>query len=185
MRSIPSISKKAVSSLAALIILLLCAASYAEGPQENEKYVRELIIRLNNSYIQLDRALKELDDTVRDFPNTNIYISVLKRDRTIELVSMEVWGNDEILKSHIYAPLENSALEGGGRHELFSGEIRRGNQVLKIIYHWREGTAPPQKEVMVLPITVSAAKSYVIELFFEKKKDKLVVSHTQLDFSSR
>lgn len=185
MRSIQSLPKKAGLSLAAMIILLLCAASYAAGPQENEKYVRELIIRLNNNYIQLDRALKELDDTVRDFPNTNIYISVLKRDRTIELISMEVWGNDELLGAHIYAPIENSALEGGGRHELFRGEIRRGNQVLKVIYHWREGNAPPQKEALVLPITVSAAKSYVIELSFEKKKDRLVVSHTQLDFSSR
>jgi len=185
MNSILSASKKSILFFAALAVPLFCAASYAESPQDNEKYVRELIIRLNNNYIQLDRALKELDENVRDFPNTNIYLSVLKRDKGAELVSMEVWGNDELLKSHIYAPIENTALEAGGRHELFRGEIRKGNQILKVIYYWSEGNGAPQKEVLILPMTISPAKSYVIELSFEKKKDKLAVRHTQFDFSSR
>lgn len=181
MRNVRLKSVLAIAFFAVLLFPGLCLSDSLEG----EKYVRELIIRLNNNYIQLNRALKDLEESVRDFPSTNLYMSVIKREKGADLVSMEVWDNEKLLGSHVYSPIENQALESGGRLELYRGEIRRGNQILKVIYYWADGKKQPQKEVILIPVTVAAARTYLIELSLEKKKEKLGLNHTQFDFSTR
>ena len=161
--------------------LLPAGECHAQGLPE--KSIREMIIKLNDNYIVLNKQLKELEDSVRDFPGTSISISVVKDDKSAELISVEVWDKDKPLKSHVYTPLDNEVLGMGGRHELYHGEVRRGTHGVKIVFYWKEGKKSAQKEEQIIPVTVAAGTTYFMELSFEKRKDRLELRSTQLDFS--
>lgn len=184
-----NVNSKGMKASAFVVLLLLiavclfsAAASHAESL--SDKSIRELIIRLNDNYFLLNKHMQELEDNIKDFPGTLMEISVVKGDPYIELVSMEVWDKGNLLKNHVYTPIDNEALGMGGRHELYHGEVRKGAHIVKIVYYWKDEKKSVQKEEKIIPISIAAGTTQYVELSFEKRKDKLELIHTQLDFSN-
>ncbi|MFQ5900337.1 MAG: hypothetical protein ACE5IH_02145 [Thermodesulfobacteriota bacterium] len=173
---------KVFAVIVILLLFFLNVVSIAFAEENGS--IRELINRLNKEYIFLDEALDKLEENIRDFPDTTLNLSVIKRSTDIMLVSIEVLdsNSNRLLKNHIYTPLENKALNAGGRQQLYSGEIGKGRHRLNVIYYWMIEDAPPQKGEALITLSVSPGKNYSIELSFEKRgnKIKLRQSHSEL-----
>ena len=103
--------KIAISTIGMLIFFVHAACSAEFSPQKQEKSIRELIIHLNNEYRFLDAELKKLEDDIKAFPHTTLSISVIKRDNTVKLISLEIFDGERPLGKHIYTTLENEAME--------------------------------------------------------------------------
>ena len=179
------IMKIAISTIGMLIFFVHAACSAEFSPQKQEKSIRELIIHLNNEYRFLDAELKNLEDDIKEFPHTTLSISVIKRNNTVRLISLEIFDGDRPLGKHIYTTLENEAMEDGGRHQVFEGEIKEGNHTLKAIYYWVRKDKSPQKDETTIPVSISLGNSSFLELSFDKKENKIGLSHYQLNFSNK
>lgn len=179
------IMKIAISTIGMLIFFVHVACSAESSPQKQEKSIRELIIHLNNEYRFLDAELKKLEDDIKEFPHTTLSISVIKRDNTVRLISLEIFDGDRPLGKHIYTTLENEAMEAGGRHQVFEAEIKEGNHTLKAVYYWTKTDKSPQKDETIIPVSISLGNSSFLELSFDKKENKIGLSHYQLNFSNK
>lgn len=165
------------------VIIFLSGNSFAEvNSQKKEESVRELIIRLNDEYISLEESLKKFEKNIWDFPTTILNLSIIKRVTDIKITSIEILDNNKLLDGHFYTPVENEALDLGGRHQLYNKEITGGNRSLGIIYFWAEKDKPQQKGELSIPINIPRGKDIYIELSFEKRKDKVELRVTKLEF---
>ena len=177
--------KIALSTIGMLIFFVHAACSAEFGPQMQEKSIRELIIQLNKEYRFLDDELKKMEDDIKEFPHTTLSISVIKRDNTVKLISLEIFDGDRPLGKHIYTSLENEAMETGGRQQVFEGEIKEGNHTLKAVYYWTSKDKSPQKGETTIPVSIYLGNSSFLELSFDKKENKIGLSHYQLNFSNK
>lgn len=170
-----------VSALCFLIVL--SNVFFAETVSSYQKEsLRGLINRLNEDYFFINKALKELENSLNNYPNTSLTLSVIKKDEDINIVSIEVLDDIYLLQSHIYTPLEKRALEAGGRHQLYSGEIKTGSHSLRIVYYWKDGDNPPEKGEAVINLFLNAGKSYFVKLSFEIIGNKIELDYSLLDF---
>lgn len=178
---------KTLITLASVIVILANATSLAQAQslEKSRGSIKENIIYLYNNYKSIDKTLKELEENVRKFPNTTLHFSVNKSDKDLRLISIELFNNDKLLKSHIYALFENEALDAGSRHQLYREEIREGNMTLKVIARWKEGNRPPQKSETTITIFASTGKEYFVELTFKKIQGEVKLRYSRLDFNSR
>ncbi len=176
---------KVLGCVSGLILALnsVCLAGVVSSKPEES--LNELINRLNKNYGLINKALKELESNVNNYPHTTLTLSVVKQDKNINIVSIEVFDHIYPLHSHIYTPLENKALESGSRHQLLSGEIREGGHTLKVIYYWAEGGAPPEKGEILINLFLISSKNYFIQLSFEKKEGKIELDYSLLDMKNR
>jgi len=168
------------------LILVANSVCFAESVYSNqEESLNELINRLNNNYDLINKSLKKLETNLNNYPHTTLTMSVVKGDKNINIVSIEVLDLDYPLHSHIYTPLENKALESGSRHQLFRGEIKEGGHTLKIIYYWAEGGAPPAKGEILINLFLISSKNYFIQLSFENKEGKIELEYSLLSVKNR
>ncbi len=147
--------------------------------------IRELIINLNKHYLYLEKELKKLEEGIRGFPRTTLSLSIIKAESDIDIVSIELLDEDKLLKSHIYTPVENQALDAGGRHQFYYGEIEEGSHRFKVIYYWKEGNGPPKKGEIVFNLSIPLGRKYFVEIAFERKGDVVEPRLSQLDFITR
>lgn len=180
--------KNGVFLISCLMTLLFTSQGSADDDIEiRKKSIRNLISRLNNDYIQLENSFKKLESEIQAFPRTTLNLSVIKREGSIRLASIDAVDRNRPLQGHLYTIAENEALEAGGRHQLYEGEIRQGNHELKIIYYWAEGNAPPRKSEAIIPLAAAAGKSYY--LFLEFSREDIIggvkLSHSILDLDNR
>lgn len=151
----------------------LSTSSFAESQSaqrpQDEAGVKEMIIRLDKEYRLVDEELRKLDEYVKEFPQTTLNLTVVKRDAGASLVSLEVLDNGMFLASHIYTPLENDAMREGGRHQFYSGETTRGGHRLKAVYYWTDGTNPPRRGESEITLSAGLAGKHFVEFALEKK----------------
>ncbi|MBI3583180.1 MAG: hypothetical protein HY096_04425 [Nitrospinae bacterium] len=166
-----------------IIITFLSCNCFAEvNSQKMEEPIRELIIRLNNEYISLEESLRKFEKNIWDFPTTILNLSIIKRSSDINITSIEIYDNSKLLEGHIYTPIENEAINSGGRHQLYNKEIAGGNRNLGIIYFWTEKDKPQQKGELSIPLNISRGKDVYIELSLEKRKDKVELRVSKFEF---
>jgi len=166
-----------------IIIIFSSGNCFAEvNSQKKEESIRELIIRLDNEYIFLEESLKKIEKNIWDFPTTILNLSIIKRSSDIKITSIEIYDNNKLLEGHVYTPVENEALNSGGRHQLYSKEITGGNRNLGIIYFWAEKDKPQQKGELFIPLNMPRGKDIYIELSLEKRKDKVELRVTKFEF---
>lgn len=185
----PKAKKGIIAAVAVLLIMIFPNAMiWAEDeeatPEEKAEVIRNLIIQLNSTYSSLNKSLKELEEGIGALPDTILNISVRKRGKDIELLSLDIQDNDKPFESHLYLPAENEALNAGARHQIYHGAIRDGTHKLKVTYYWKEETST-QKGEAVIPITIMLGKSYFIDLSILKTGDRVQLLYSQLDFDSR
>ena len=168
------------------LLLVVNSVCFAEVVSSNPKEsLNELINRLNENYGLINKTIKELESNLNNYPHTTLTMSVLKGDKNINIVSIEVLDHIYPLHSHIYTPLENKALGSGSRHQLFRGEIKEGAHTLKIIYSWAEGGAPPKKGEVIINLFLISAKNYFLQLSFGKKEGTIKMEYSLLDMKNR
>ena len=173
-----------IGTLINLLIIFLSDNCLAEVKSQNkDESIRELIIRLDNEYLSLDETLKNFEKNIWDFPTTILNISILKRNIDIKITLIEILDNNKLLEGHIYTPLENEALDSGGRHQLYNREITGGNRILGIVYFWAEKDKPQQRGEMTIPINIPRGRDIYIELSLEKRKDKIELRVSKLEFN--
>lgn len=174
--------------LAAFVLLALfhTPVCLAEEPPGSINDIRKEIITLYDNYIGLLRALKGVETNVKEFSNTTLSLSLVKDESDIRLLFVEILNGEIPIESHTYSPLENDALNAGGRQLLHKGEIKQGNHNLKVLYSWVEGSkALPQKGSATIPISVTAGNNYFIELSMVKKNSTLNLNYSQLVFDNK
>ncbi|MBI5235315.1 MAG: hypothetical protein HY886_03600 [Deltaproteobacteria bacterium] len=173
-------------SLSMLVFMNSAAfSSAAESQGKKGASIRELIVDLNKEYDALDEKIRAFDESIKSFPSTTLNLSVIKREAGIKLVSIDVVDNGRFVKGHVYAPIEDSALSAGGRHQLYLGEMDLGSHNLKIIYTWSDGGTNVKKGETTISLNVKAARTYLIELAIQKKGKEIEIRPYQLDFSNR
>lgn len=175
-------------TFAACLVMFFNSVSIAQVPPPGRRdTARNLIIQLNNNYLLLDRELKELEGDMRDFPKTTLSLSAVNkmREGDVRLVSIEVQDNARLLESHLYSAIENEALAAGGRHQMYQGETREGKHVLKVIYYWTGGDAPPQRGETYITFSISKGMTYFIELFLKKSGGNMSLDSSQFEFRGR
>jgi hypothetical protein len=108
----------------------------------NETTIRDDLEELYRNYEAIDKQLEALQEDLGNLRTsrlvTPITISVMKSgaDGSFRLVSLEVKDNGNPLWNHIYTPLENDAIDRGGRHQFFKGISRKGGHNLIITYRF-------------------------------------------------
>lgn len=161
---------------------------FAQNTSFNRKdAIMGLINQLNKDYVSINKALKELEESINDYPHTSLTMSVIKKERDdeVNLVSIEIMDNGNLLQSHIYSPMEKKALEAGGRHQLYKGEIKEGGHALKVVYFSAEGNGPPVKGEAVINLFLVTGKNYFIQLSFKKIENKVEIDYSLLDFINK
>jgi len=153
-----------------LFLLLVPSAPAAAQTPRGEKSVRRLVIDLDHEYRRLDREIRKLDELVRGFPGMILHLSVSKQGPGPRLVSLELTDKRSPLHGHIYTPIENEAMDAGGRHQFYRGEVSEGVHELKAVYYWAEDKGPPRRGETVVILTVKPNKSYFVELSLEKPR---------------
>ncbi|HLE09039.1 MAG TPA: hypothetical protein VI914_05365 [Thermodesulfobacteriota bacterium] len=139
-----------------------------EGPKKDEESVRDMIIRLDKEYRFLNEGMGNLESKVKNFPNTSVDISVVKKDMDERLVYLEIRDNDRFLASHIYTQIENDAMRVGGRHQLYNAEIGEGIHNLKAIYYWTAGNDTPKKGAAEIIVSAKLSRRYFVEFLLQK-----------------
>ena len=174
---------KILISLVGIFSIFLTTLSFAEaGFYRKERPIKREIISLHNDYIQLNRELRELEADIRDFPATTLNFSVTKRIKNIQLVSVEISNKDGLIKSHIYTPLENEALEAGSRHQLYQAEVAAGSMILNVVAHWKEDNKVIRTTEAIITVFVTEGRDYFVELSLEKVKNKVGLLYSRLEF---
>ncbi len=163
-----------------LFLLIVFSPSFSAQAisPDQENSIKDLINRLNKNYASLDKALKKLENGITDFSGTPLTLSVVKHDKSIRLVSLEVMDDINLLSSHIYTPLENRALEVGGRHQLYKGEINEGKRTLIVVCYWAGENEQPVKEEAFIKLFVVTGNEYFIELVVDKKENKVAIKYS-------
>lgn len=176
---------KSILAAAALLVLFHSQVCLAEEPPGSINDIRKEIITFYENYIGLLRALKGVDN-VKEFSKTTLIISLVKKEPAIRLISVEIFNGEIPVETHIYSPVENDALDAGGRQLLHKAEIKQGNHDLKVLYTWAEGRkSPPQKGSATIPVSVVAGNNYLIELSVVKNSSKVDLNFTQLVFENK
>ncbi len=177
----PPITTHYFRSVFVRVFLVLLVFSFAIPPlsanaqySSRKKSVRRLIIDLDHEYRRLDEDIRKLDEFVHGFPGMMLHLTVKTKMADARLISLEVTDRRKPVSSHLYSPYENEAMDAGGRHDFYRGEVSEGVHELKVVYYWAEGEKPAQKGEAVVLVTVRPAKSYFIELSLEKKRGKQV-----------
>lgn len=175
------------SIFAALVLLILfhTSVSFAEEAPGSINDVRKEIIKLYDNYVSLIKELKGIGNNIKSFTNTTLNISLLKHDTGIRLISVEIHDNEQLIESHTYLPIENEALNAGGRHLLHKAEAKQGKHDLNVSYIWTEGNNAPQKGTANIPLSVSTGYNYFIELSLDKKGSKVNLNFSQLFFENQ
>lgn len=172
--------------IASLFLFSLNTLSFAQVDLKRQS-VRTLITRLTNEYIQIGNSLKELEESTESFPSTTVSLSVVKPEKGIRLVSMDVMDNKMLLYGHIYTSTENEALDAGGRHQLYLGEISEGEHNLNIVYHWVEEDTLIRRgeEAITLPVTTGRRYFLFLELSREDAVGKARLKNSLIDMGRR
>ncbi len=178
-----------IKSFLALALLMLSmvmaiANAFAEDPRKEES-IRELIMRLDKDYNAVSSDLLKLDQEIKNYPDTTINMTVVKKDPLVELISIEISDNEVFVKNHFYNASEISALDAGGRHQIHSGAITEGGHNFKIIYFWRTKGAAVQKSELMVKLQTQPAKSYFIELSLEKSETGARLKPSQLEIQNK
>lgn len=177
--------KRIVFSVGAILAFFSFVPPVIAAPTGDENSIRSLIIKLNNSYILMESELKQLEDDTNDFPDTALSISVIKRAKGVNIISIEVLNDDRPLESHAYSAVENGALDAEGRHQVYKGEIAAGTHGLKVIYYWTTGNRQPQRGELLIPLAATTGRSYFVELSVDMGRNGPEMRHRRFDFSSR
>lgn len=178
---------KILIALAGVIIFFNSIALAEVPPPGRRDSARHLIIQLNNNYNFLDKELKKLEEDIKVFPRTTLHLSAVNKavNSDIKLLSIEAQDNDKLIESHIYSALENEALAAGGRQQLYQGEVREGEHVLKVTYYWTEEDGPPQKGETYITFSMLKGMTYSIELSLTEKGNNVVLDSSQFEFINR
>ncbi|HZX35715.1 MAG TPA: hypothetical protein VFF54_04415 [Thermodesulfobacteriota bacterium] len=114
----------------------------AEPPEEDS--VRDLIEELYVHYEAIDKRLRELKaglnaegDILGLLTQTTIYV---KKEKGFKIVSVELKDNGATLWNHLYTTDENNAMDSGGRHQIFKGDLKKGDH--RIFAAYRYSTDP-------------------------------------------
>jgi hypothetical protein len=177
--------KRIVFGAGLILAFLSFVPSVMAAPTGDENSIRSLIIKLNNSYNVMEAELKQLEEDTNAFPDTTLSISIIKRAKGVNLISIEVLNDDRPLESHMYSRLENEALDAEGRHQIYKGEIAAGTHGLKVIYYCTTGKKRPQRGELLIPLATTAGRSYFIELSVDMGRSGPEMHHRRFDFSSR
>lgn len=180
--------KKIKFFLAAAIILpsvvMGVPRAFAEDARREES-IRELIMRLDKDYNAVSEDILKLDQEIKNYPETTINMTVVKKEPLVELVSIEISDNEVFVKNHFYNASELSALDAGGRHQIHAGAISEGGHNFKIIYFWRIKGAPLQKSELMVKLQTQPSKSYFIELSLEKGEAGARLKPSQLEIQNK
>jgi hypothetical protein len=173
-----------------LLSALWIAASIAQAPlssaeeRQREESIRELIMRLDKDYNTVSEDLLKLDSEIKNYPATTVNVSVVKREPTVELISIELLDNEVFVTNHFYSQSEAGALDAGARHQIYSSEIGEGGHNFRVIYYWRLKAAPVQKGEAMIKLFAQPAKSYYVELSFEKFEQGIRLRPSQIELKT-
>ena len=155
--------RTALSTFLLIVALAVLSVFASEAIAENSKggvnaqseSVRELLEDLYLEYEAVDKRLIELKEGLTELPAgeksllTPFTIAVKKKKNDFILNFIEIKDNGSPLWSHIYTPVENSAMEDGGRHQFFKGSVPKGKHRLTIKYQYSYSSGDtPYKEDM-------------------------------------
>jgi len=142
--------------------------------------VDEFVSRMGSSGTKYGRKASSFSEekfTEKEKSTEKLELTKQQRDSL-----KEIYDNNKLLEGHVYTPVENEALNSGGRHQLYSKEITGGNRNLGIIYFWAEKDKPQQKGELFIPLNMPRGKDIYIELSLEKRKDKVELRVTKFEF---
>ncbi|MFZ3072849.1 MAG: hypothetical protein WA162_06375 [Thermodesulfobacteriota bacterium] len=119
----------------------------APAAAKEEDSVRDLIEELYIHYEAIDKRLRELKtglnaegDITGLLTQTTVYV---KKEKGFKIVSVELKDNGVSLWSHLYTTDENKAMDAGGRHLIFKGDLKKGDH--KLFASYRYSTDPASK----------------------------------------
>ncbi len=157
---------KTISVTIAFMLIFFRAPSFGEEPTGVNE-IRKEIVSLYDKYVGLVKELRELEKNVKDFPATSLNISLVKKESGLRLTHVDIFIDDQPLDSHVYSLIENNALDAGGRHVFYKGEIKKGNHTLKVLYG-RVDKGKPGKGTASLPFAVFTGSDFFIQLSVNK-----------------
>lgn len=145
----------ATALLWSLLFFLCLTPKVIEAAEQDKPIAAEpekdsvinLIEELYVHYEAIDKRLRELKaglnaegDILGLLTPTTIYV---KKEKGFRIVSVEIKDNGATLWNHLYTTDENNAMDNGGRHQIFKGNLKKGDH--KILAAYRYSTAPDSK----------------------------------------
>lgn len=156
-------------------------------PGQRPTSVKESLEELYHNYEVIDKRLREIKEDLGNLKTGTLVspltVTVRKR-RGFRLISLEITDGDKPLWRHIYTPVENTAIEKGGRQRFYKGLALKGihNYIIKYRYLMRGESNYRERELKwMLEVT---DEPLFIEISFEKKKKVGIIAlPTKLDIS--
>jgi hypothetical protein len=163
--------------LAFTLLSTLFVEVSATAADKDDESVRELLEELYLEYEAVDKRLIELKEGLTELPAGELslltpFTITIKKKKDFILNFIEIKDNGSPLWSHIYTPVENSAMEDDGRHQFFKGSIPKGSHRLTIKYQYSySADETPSKEDMDWKINVEDEPVFIEILFTEEGSD--------------
>lgn len=152
----------------------------------SDESVRELLEDLYLEYEAVEERLIELKEGLTELPSneqgplTPFTVTIKKKKNDFYLNFVEIKENGSPLWSHIYTPVENKAMENGGRHQFFKGTISKGKRRLTIKYQYSyRADKTPYKETLNWKVGVDNEPVFV-EILFTKEGSDLMAKPKEL-----
>jgi len=143
----------------------------AEPPEEDS--VRDLIEELYVHYEAIDKRLRELKaglnaegDILGLLTQTTIYV---KKEKGFKIVSVELKDNGATLWNHLYTTDENNAMDSGGRHQIFKGDLKKGDHRIFAAYRYSTEADSAFQTGEIDWQFKAGDESVIMDIFFVKK----------------
>ena len=109
--------------------------------------VINIIEELYVHYEAIDKRLRELKAGLTRRATYSAFLTpttiYVKKKKGFRIVSVEIKDNGAALWKYLYTTDENNAMDNGGRHQIFKGNLKKGDH--KILATYRYSTAPDSK----------------------------------------
>lgn len=187
--------RRSTASWAILLILVFAVLSVFApkvwagdaNQKTQDESVRELLEDLYLEYEAVEERLRELKEGIEELPTgeqsllTPFTIAIKKKKKNdFNLNFLEIKDNGSPLWSHIYTPVENSAMEGGGRHQFFKGNLTKGRHRLTIKYQYSYTSKNKTYKEDLKWSTVVKDQPVFIEILFTEEDSDVIAKPKEL-----
>jgi hypothetical protein len=165
----------------AIVVFSFPHPLYAQTPAaEEESAIKDIIEELYTNYEAIERRLEELRKETREgFALLTLITISVKKEKGFAIKYMEIKDAGAPLWNHIYSVEENSAMDSGGRHQFYKGEIKKGERTLLITFQYGVEGLPEKRDEIRWTLSAGEEPAFV-EILFKKENDEVVAKPRKL-----